>query len=62
MLIPHCKIRYYGETLPFGDRSFDKDKVGFLTSEQALADYADLIPYLKVCAFNIKCHRENATY
>jgi lysosomal Pro-X carboxypeptidase len=33
--------------MPFGNRSFELDKVGYLTSEQALADYAQNIQYIK---------------
>ena len=40
--------RYYGESLPFGMKSFEHDKVGYLTIEQAMADYAVLITELKV--------------
>lgn len=40
--------RYYGESLPFGKESFEHDKVGYLTIEQAMADYAVLITELKV--------------
>lgn len=34
------KQRYYGKTLPFGEDSFNLDKIGYLSVEQALADYA----------------------
>jgi dipeptidyl-peptidase-2 len=39
--------RYYGKSLPFGDDSFDLDKVSYLTVEQALADYAVFLTRLK---------------
>jgi len=41
--------RYYGESLPFGNKSSSKDplKVGYLSSSQALADYADLITSIR---------------
>ncbi|KJE90179.1 prolylcarboxypeptidase [Capsaspora owczarzaki ATCC 30864] len=46
-LVVFAEHRYYGQTMPFGDKSFDLDKVGYLTTEQALADFAILIPALK---------------
>ena len=39
--------RYYGKSLPFGDSSFDDDKVSYLSVEQALADYAIILTNLK---------------
>ncbi|CAH8532368.1 unnamed protein product [Heterobilharzia americana] len=40
--------RYYGESLPFGNSSFkDRQHFGYLTAEQALADYVLLINQLK---------------
>lgn len=40
--------RYYGKSLPFNKDSFNDTKhFGFLNSEQALADYAQLVAELK---------------
>jgi hypothetical protein len=40
--------RFYGKSYPFGDDSYTTVKnLGYLTSEQALADYAELITFLK---------------
>jgi lysosomal Pro-X carboxypeptidase len=39
--------RYYGESLPFGNNSFVNPNISYLTSEQALGDYAYLIRYIK---------------
>jgi len=48
-LLVFAEHRYYGESLPFGAESRSKDplKVGYLSSSQALADYVDLITYLR---------------
>ncbi|KAJ0063645.1 hypothetical protein NL108_004491 [Boleophthalmus pectinirostris] len=40
--------RYYGESMPFGEASYSDSKhLNFLTSEQALADFAVLIKMIK---------------
>lgn len=39
--------RYYGTSLPFGNKSFDLPHIHYLTSEQALADFAYIITDLK---------------
>ena len=39
---------FFRDTLPFGSSSFDHDKVGYLSVEQALADYAVLLTDLKI--------------
>jgi lysosomal Pro-X carboxypeptidase len=47
-LVVFAEHRYYGESLPYGNKSFaDPRHLGYLTSQQALADYVDLIEYLK---------------
>jgi len=48
-LLIFAEHRYYGESLPFGGKiGKDPAKLGFLTSEQALADFAELINYIKI--------------
>lgn len=40
--------RYYGESMPFGNKSLiDPAHWGYLTSQQAIADYVDLIEHLR---------------
>ncbi|XP_013175811.1 PREDICTED: lysosomal Pro-X carboxypeptidase [Papilio xuthus] len=39
--------RYYGKSMPFGDKSLDNEHIGYLTSAQALADYAQLVNFLQ---------------
>lgn len=42
-----CEHRFYGKSMPFGNDSYKSPQhLGYLTSEQALADFADLIQYL----------------
>ncbi|XP_011687217.1 PREDICTED: lysosomal Pro-X carboxypeptidase [Wasmannia auropunctata] len=47
-LVIFAEHRYYGESLPYGNRSFtDPQHLGYLTSQQALVDYVELIDHLK---------------
>ena len=39
--------RYYGTSLPFGDASFQAENLKYLTTEQILEDYVELIAHLK---------------
>ena len=42
-MVIFAEHRYYGKSLPFGKESFGPDKIGLLTSEQALGDYAYML-------------------
>ena len=39
--------RYYGETLPFGSDSYKRENMAWLSTEQAMADYATLLFHFK---------------
>lgn len=46
-LVVYAEHRYYGKSMPFGDQSFNKDNVKFLTVDQTLMDYVKLIQFIK---------------
>jgi hypothetical protein len=39
--------RYYGKSLPFGDTSYDPKNIVYLTTEQVLEDYIQLLGHVK---------------
>ncbi|CAG4950635.1 unnamed protein product [Parnassius apollo] len=45
--IVFAEHRYYGSSMPFGNKSLDNDHIGYLTAAQALADYAELVNFLQ---------------
>ncbi|KAF6147469.1 hypothetical protein GIB67_021295 [Kingdonia uniflora] len=50
-LLVYIEHRYYGDSIPFGsiEAAFQNTStLGYLSSTQALADYAELITYLKI--------------
>ena len=51
-LIVFIEHRYYGESLPFGDESFEPEFLKFLSSIQATSDFAQVINYYKT-TYNI---------
>lgn len=46
-LIVFPEHRYYGKTLPFGQDSFKLENIGYLSVEQAMADYAVFLTNIK---------------
>jgi pimeloyl-ACP methyl ester carboxylesterase len=51
-LIVFAEHRYFGLSMPFGNASFLPKNVGYLSPDQALADYAVLLTHLKEEWFN----------
>ena len=46
-LVVFGEHRYFGESLPFGDESYDRKNLEYLTVEQAMFDYVELIKMIK---------------
>lgn len=56
-LVVFAEHRYYGKSMPYGGQSFDsKEKLGYLTSQQAIADFVDLLKFLREDSGNLR-HR-----
>ena len=45
--IVYAEHRYYGQSLPYGNSSFTPENMAYLSVENALADFAQLIVQLK---------------
>jgi hypothetical protein len=65
-LVIGLEHRYFGTSLPFGTNSLEADNIVYLTLEQALADYATMIPELRTqfdanhtCAWVHKQHQHS---
>ena len=42
-LVVFAEHRYYGKSMPFGDKSFEKHNLKYLTVEQAMMDYVEFM-------------------
>ena len=48
-LVVFAEHRYYGESLPFGNKSHDYPYHNFFHLDQVLKDYANIIKYIIYC-------------
>ena len=46
-MVVFAEHRFYGLSMPYGNKSYEASNINYLSSEQALADYAYLIKQLK---------------
>lgn len=46
-LLVFAEARFYGQSLPFGERSMDAGSLSYLSTEQILGDYASLLTAIK---------------
>ena len=46
-LVVFGEHRYFGESMPYGAASFEKQNLTMLSVEQAMWDYVDLIKFIK---------------
>ena len=46
-LVIFAEHRYYGESMPFGNSSYDKENLKYFTVPQAMLDYVDLLNIIK---------------
>lgn len=46
-LVVFGEHRYFGESQPFGDQSYHRDNLKYLTVEQAMMDYVELLFWLR---------------
>lgn len=46
-MVVFAEHRYYGTSMPFGDKSFDNENLRYLTIEQVMYDYISLLKQIK---------------
>jgi len=48
----YAEHRYFGDSMPFGNSSYDRKNLPYLTADQALEDFAEVIKYFKTKVLN----------
>jgi len=46
-MVLFAEHRYFGQSMPFGNESYSKENIGYLSVQQAMSDYVDFIYFIR---------------